>query len=345
MENKDELIGNLYNLNGEKIEDMDILCEEFIQEKESGLIEENIDLNFKDIRCNDINYLKVYLDELYQFRVLTKEEEYDLFERYTKYNDQNAKDEIIKNNLRLVVSVAKRFYSRDIDFLDVLQEGNLGLMKAVDRFDYTKGYKFSTYATWWIRQAINKFYNEKSSAIRLPAHLNENINKYKNFVGKYESEFGRIPTKEEICSYFGYTMTKVEKIIYLANSLNLASLDVEIRDEDDSSKLVNFIESEDNIEEEVDKNLLKDDISTLLETLSPREKEVIKMRFGFYGGKIYSLEESGKKLGVTRERIRQIEAKALRKLKIASYRLEKKREREIQNKRVLSIFNNKAIYR
>ena len=114
--------------------------------------------------------------------MLTKEEEYNLFERYTKYNDQNAKNEIIKKNLRLVVSVAKRFYSRDIDFLDVLQEGNLGLMKAVERFDYTKGYKFSTYATWWIRQAINKFYNEKSRAIRLPAHLNENINKYKYYI-------------------------------------------------------------------------------------------------------------------------------------------------------------------
>ena len=348
MENINEKENTLnFDMSCDLIED-DYDEEEYILSNALDIIEieqDDLKINFDDIKCGNIDNLKIYLDELYQFKVLTKEEEVNLFKKYTEKPCKSVKDKIINHNLRLVVSVAKRFYSSDADFLDILQEGNLGLVKAVERFDYTKGFKFSTYATWWIRQAINKYYNDKSRTIRFPVYLNEDVTKYKNFLAQYKLDFGKMPSKEEICSYFGWSMVKVENVIFSAITDNLISLDMEITDEDDSNNLVDFIESEEKIEEIVEKNLLKESLHELLETLLPREQEIIKMRYGFYGGKIYSLEEVGKKLGVTRERIRQIEGKALRKLRIKSYRLEKKRINDIQNQKALEVLNKRVLNR
>jgi len=291
--------------------------EEYILSNALDIIEieqDDLKINFDEIKCGNIDNLKIYLDELYQFKVLTKEEEVDLFKKYTEKPCKSVKDKIINHNLRLVVSVAKRFYSSDADFLDILQEGNLGLVKAVERFDYTKGFKFSTYATWWIRQAITRAIADQARTIRIPVHMVETINKLKKVTRRLAQELSRKPTEDELAIEMNVSIPKLREIIKIAQEP--LSLETPIGKEEDS-RLGDFIEDKeaDAPIKTVASELLREDLAEVLCTLSPRERDVLRLRFGMDDGRQRTLEEVGQLFGVTRERIRQIEAKALRKLR------------------------------
>ena len=257
--------------------------------------------------------VKVYLKEIGRVPLLTAEEEIELATRIND-NDEEAKKRLAEANLRLVVSIAKRYVGRGMQFLDLIQEGNLGLIKAVDKFDYTKGFKFSTYATWWIRQAITRAIADQARTIRIPVHMVETINKVKKTNSQLLHKNGRDPTAEEIAAELGMTVNKVREILIVAQEP--VSLETPIGEEEDSH-LGDFIPDDDAPApaDAASILLLKEQLDEVLGTLTPREAKVLSMRFGLEGGHPHTLEEVGKYFNVTRERIRQIEAKALRKLR------------------------------
>lgn len=257
--------------------------------------------------------VKVYLKDIGRVPLLTPEEEIDLAIRIAD-NDQEAKDRLTKANLRLVVSIAKRYVGRGMMFLDLIQEGNLGLIKAVDKFDYTKGFKFSTYATWWIRQAITRAIADQGRTIRIPVHMVETINKVKKTSNMLLHRDGKDPTPEDIAAELGMPIDKVRDILRI--SQEPVSLETPIGEEEDSH-LGDFIPDEDALSpaDAAAMTFLKTKVNEVLSTLTPREAEVLRLRFGLKDGTPQTLEEVGKAFNVTRERIRQIEAKALRKLR------------------------------
>ena len=262
--------------------------------------------------------VRMYLKEIGRVPLLTAEREKELAEimnsECNDYQKDLAKNELVEANLRLVVSIAKRYVGKGMFFLDLIQEGNLGLMKAVDKFDYSKGYKFSTYATWWIRQAITRAIADQARTIRIPVHMVETIHKVSRYSRQLLQELGREATADEIGEKMGMSAEKVREIMKIAQ--DPVSLETPIGEEEDSH-LGDFIPDEDTPtpSEAAASTILREVIERELHTLTPREEHVIKLRFGLYDGRSRTLEEVGKEFNITRERIRQIEAKALRKLK------------------------------
>ena len=265
----------------------------------------------KGVNIDD--HVKMYLKEIGKVDLLTPEEETDLARRMAQ-GDETAKQRLAEANLRLVVSIAKRYVGRGMLFLDLIQEGNLGLIKAVDKFDYAKGYKFSTYATWWIRQAITRAIADQARTIRIPVHMVETINKLVRVSRQLVQEYGREPTHEELAAELNMPVEKVREISKI--SQEPVSLETPIGEEEDSH-LGDFIPDDDAPapSDAASFVLLKEQLNDVLSTLTPREAQVLKLRFGLDDGRQRTLEEVGKEFEVTRERIRQIEAKALRKLR------------------------------
>ncbi len=257
--------------------------------------------------------VRMYLKEIGRVPLLSAEEEKDLAERMVA-GDEEAKNKLVEANLRLVVSIAKRYVGKGMFFLDLIQEGNIGLMKAVDKFDYEKGFKFSTYATWWIRQAITRAIADQARTIRIPVHMVETIHKVSRYSRQMLQELGREATAEEIGEKMGISAEKVREIMKIAQ--DPVSLETPIGEEEDSH-LGDFIPDDDAPQpsEIASDTILREVIERELHTLTPREEHVIKLRFGLYDGRSRTLEEVGKEFDITRERIRQIEAKALRKLR------------------------------
>ena len=263
--------------------------------------------------------VRMYLKEIGRVPLLTAERERELAEIMTNEDStpeekERAKNELVESNLRLVVSIAKRYVGKGMFFLDLIQEGNLGLMKAVDKFDYSKGYKFSTYATWWIRQAITRAIADQARTIRIPVHMVETIHKVSRYSRQMLQELGREATADEIGEKMGMSAEKVREIMKIAQ--DPVSLETPIGEEEDSH-LGDFIPDEDTPapSDAAASTILREVIERELHTLTPREEHVIKLRFGLYDGRTRTLEEVGKEFDITRERIRQIEAKALRKLR------------------------------
>ena len=257
--------------------------------------------------------VRMYLNEIGKVPLLTAEEEQDLAKRMTE-GDEEARKKLTEANLRLVVSIAKRYVGRGMLFLDLIQEGNLGLIRAVEKFDYTKGYKFSTYATWWIRQAITRAIADQARTIRIPVHMVETINKVIRVSRQLLQELGHDPSAEEIAQAMDLPPEKVREILKVAQEP--VSLETPIGEEEDSH-LGDFIPDEEASapSEVASLSLLREQLFDVMDTLTPREKKVLELRFGLTDGRTRTLEEVGREFGVTRERIRQIEAKALRKLR------------------------------
>ena len=262
--------------------------------------------------------VRMYLRDIGQYPLLKPEEELDLARRMSD-GDEEARSRMINANLRLVVSIAKRYTGRGLQFLDLIQEGNLGLMKAVKKFDYTKGYKFSTYATWWIRQAITRAIADQAKMIRVPVHMVETINKLIRTSRQLQQELGREPTEEELAEELGVPSERVRELQRIAQ--DPVSLETPVGEEDDT-QLGDFIPAEDEFDPELlaNRQLLKEAVASALDTLTERERGVLELRYGLDGDSPRTLEEVGRKYGVTRERIRQIEGKAIRKLKHPSRR-------------------------
>ena len=257
--------------------------------------------------------VRMYLKEIGNVPLLTTEQEVELAKR-VEAGDEEAQTQLTEANLRLVVSIAKKYVGRGMPFLDLIQEGNMGLMKAVDKFDYTKGYKFSTYATWWIRQAITRGIADTGRTIRVPVHMVETINKTLRMTRTLLQELGREPTPEEVAERLNVSVSRVREVLKI--SRDPVSLDTPIGEEDDSH-LGDFIEDDSALSpaDSAAFSMLRAELATALESLTDRERQVVKLRFGLEDGRARTLEEVGKEFNVTRERIRQIEAKALRKLR------------------------------
>ncbi len=258
--------------------------------------------------------VRLYLREIGKIPLLNAEEELALAKRVVA-GDKTAKDKMAEANMRLVVSIAKRYVGRGLDLLDLIQEGNTGLLRAVEKFDPEKGFKFSTYATWWIRQAITRAIADQARTIRIPVHMVETINKLLRTQRRLTQELNREPTNEEIAAAMEIEVDKVEHIMKIKQ--DISSLDASIRDDEEESVLADFIEDEDTIspEESATNQLLKEQVKGMLGALTEREQKILKLRFGLEDGKQHTLEEVGQEFSVTRERIRQIEAKALAKLR------------------------------
>ena len=313
LELDSDSLDDLYNAFHEN--NIEIISEDFSDEDDAAddedmLVIEDVELP-KNANINDP--VRMYLKEIGKISLLSQDEELKISKRVEE-GDEEAKRLLAESNLRLVVSIAKRYVGRNLSFLDLIQEGNIGLMKAVYKFDASKGYKFSTYATWWIRQAITRAIADQAKTIRVPVHMVETINKLKRIQRQLTLELNREPTEEEIAKKMGTTEEKVREIFKI--SQDPLSLETPIGEEDDSH-LGDFLKDESSMspEEYAINEVLKDEIEEVLCTLTPREEEVLKLRFGLKGGTCHTLEEVGNMFGVTRERIRQIEAKALRKLR------------------------------
>lgn len=296
------------------------MFEKGIELKESTLkgilataVEDGVKSIVDDIMLIDDDSVRMYLREIGRIPLLSTEEEVRLAKRIER-GDIVAKKHLAEANLRLVVSIAKKYIGRGLSLLDLIQEGNAGLMRAVEKFDYKKGYKFSTYATWWIRQAITRAIADQARTIRIPVHMIETINKLIRVQRQLVQDLGREPTPEEIAQEMGLELDKVEHIMKI--SQETVSLEAPVGEEEDS-KLGDFIEDDKNLspEDNAINQLLRGHVNEFLAELSPREQKILKMRFGLEDGRTHTLEEVGQEFGVTRERIRQIEAKALQKLR------------------------------
>jgi len=287
-------------------------------EKEKEKLEREIEILSKTSGAESTDPVRQYLREIGKVNLLTAEEEIELAKRYER-QDKRAKDILTESNLRLVVSIAKKYIGRGLSLLDLIQEGNQGLIRAVEKYDWRRGYKFSTYATWWIRQAITRAIADQARTIRIPVHMVETINKLYRTSRRLMQELGREPTSEEIGEELEIDADRVREIFKIAQETT--SLEAPVG-EDKESFLGDFIkdDSQPSPVSQAAKQLLKDHLDEVLATLSDREARVLKLRFGLEGAKQMTLEEVGKVFGVTRERIRQIEAKALRKLKHPSRR-------------------------
>jgi len=307
-----EQVDKLY----ETLETNNIDVIDILEEEEEVLTEKNVEKFEKSLSAEGVSIddpVKVYLKEIGSFPLLSLEEEVELAERILK-GDDLAKKKLAEANLRLVVSIAKRYVGRGMLFLDLIQEGNLGLIKAVEKFDHTKGFKFSTYATWWIRQAITRAIADQARTIRIPVHMVETINKVKKVQSQLLHKNGQEPSVEDLAEELDMPQEKVREILKVAQEP--ISLESPIGEEEDSH-LGDFIPDSDAPvpEEAATHALLKEQLAEVLATLTPREAKVLSLRFGIEDGRPRTLEEVGKEFNVTRERIRQIEAKALRKLR------------------------------
>ncbi len=283
-----------------------------IDDNEDDLVTEDTGIYLDDDIADDS--VRLYLREIGKIPLLTSDQELSLAQRVVK-GERKAKDEMAEANMRLVVSIAKRYVGRGLDLLDLIQEGNTGLLRAVEKFDPDKGFKFSTYATWWIRQAITRAIADQARTIRIPVHMFETINKLLRTQRRLTQELNREPSNEEIAKAMELDVDKVEHIMKIKQ--DITSLDASIRDDEEDSVLSDFIEDEDTIspEESATGQLLKEQVKDMLSALTDREQKIIKLRFGLEDGKSHTLEEVGQEFSVTRERIRQIEAKALAKLR------------------------------
>jgi len=279
------------------------------EEEEDGLGTETFD----DISELADDSVRMYLREIGKIPLLTSAEEVDLAKKILS-GDKQAKKRLAEANMRLVVSIAKKYIGRGLDLLDLIQEGNTGLLRAVVKFDYTKGFKFSTYATWWIRQAITRAIADQARTIRIPVHMVETINKLIRTQRRLLQELGREPLPEEIALEMGIEVEKVNYILKIKE--DTVSIEAPVGEEEDS-RLADFIEDRDSVtpDEAATYQLLKENIADVLQLLTPREQKILRMRFGLDDGRAHTLEETGQEFGVTRERIRQIESKALQKLK------------------------------
>ena len=303
------------------VENLDIMgdepttedLQELDNEAENNDVEESIeDLSVADNASLD-DPVKLYLKEIGRVPLLSSDEEIELAKKIIE-GDEGAKKRLAEANLRLVVSIAKRYVGRGMYFLDLIQEGNVGLIKAVEKFDYTKGFKFSTYATWWIRQAITRAIADQARTIRIPVHMVETINRLKKAQSQLLHENGREPSEEQIAEAMDLPIERVREIMRVAQET--VSMETPIGPEEDS-RLMDFIRDEDALapDEAALKTITNEDIDSVLKTLTPREEAVIRLRFGLEDGRCHTLEQVGLQFQVTRERIRQIEAKALRKLR------------------------------
>ena len=323
-----ELATELGDINPEQIDKVfdafeemgvDVLKDDFDEEPDVEELEKVEDIKVEDI--NTMNFdginvddpVRMYLREIGKIPLLSFDEELELAKKVIE-GDEDAKQKLAESNLRLVVSIAKKYVGRGMLFLDLIQEGNMGLIKAVEKFDYTKGYKFSTYATWWIRQAITRAIADQARTIRIPVHMVETINKLIRTSRHLLQQLGREPTPEEIAQEMEIPVEKVMEIQKIAQ--DPVSLETPIGEEDDSH-LGDFIQDEDSPapQDSAAYTLLKEQLEEVMNTLTPREAKVLKLRFGLEDGRARTLEEVGREFQVTRERIRQIEAKALRKLR------------------------------
>jgi RNA polymerase primary sigma factor len=286
--------------------------DEWAEEAEEEEVVTNAAVYLDDDIADDS--VRLYLREIGKIPLLNAEEELDLARRVVS-GDKDAKDKMAEANMRLVVSIAKRYVGRGLDLLDLIQEGNTGLLRAVEKFDPDKGFKFSTYATWWIRQAITRAIADQARTIRIPVHMVETINKLLRTQRRLTQELNREPSNEEIAKAMEIDVDKVEHIMKIKQ--DISSLDASIRDDEEDSVLADFIEDEDTVspEESATGQLLKEQVKDMLGALTEREQKILKLRFGLEDGKSHTLEEVGQEFSVTRERIRQIEAKALAKLR------------------------------
>ena len=310
MDEKDDILNAKdVMLDFEEPGEGDIENEEELSDEDLAITPENVDA-FAD------DSVRLYLREIGKIPLLTPEEEADLAQRIVK-GDKKAKDKMVESNMRLVVSIAKRYGGRGLDFLDLIQEGNTGLLRAVEKFDPEKGFKFSTYATWWVRQAITRAIANQARTIRIPVHMVETINKVLRTTRKLTTDLNREPTTEEIAAELHMEPEKVDYVMRIKQ--DIASLDASVgRDGDDEdSVLGDFVEDEERIspEDSAANQILKEQLSEIISTLTDREQKIIRLRFGIGGGRPHTLEEVGAEFDVTRERIRQIEAKALSKLR------------------------------
>ena len=287
--------------------------DELIDEEEDDIDTLNSGQYFDDVSDDSV---RLYLREIGKIPLLNSEEELALAQKVVA-GDKKSKDKMAEANMRLVVSIAKRYSGRGLDFLDLIQEGNTGLLRAVEKFDPDKGFKFSTYATWWIRQAITRAIADQARTIRIPVHMVETINKLLRTQRRMTQELNREPTIEELGKELEMEPEKVEYVIKIKQDITSLDAGVGRDGEDEDSVLGDFIEDEDGAtpEESATSQLLKEQVQSVLSTLSEREQKIIKMRFGLENGKSHTLEEVGQEFAVTRERIRQIEAKALAKLR------------------------------
>lgn len=286
--------------------------DEWLGEDGEEVVPDVSDQSYLDDIADDS--VRLYLREIGKIPLLTAEEELALAKRVVD-GDKDAKDKMAEANMRLVVSIAKRYVGRGLDLLDLIQEGNTGLLRAVEKFDPDKGFKFSTYATWWIRQAITRAIADQARTIRIPVHMVETINKLLRTQRRLTQELNREPTNDEIAKAMDLDVDKVEHIMKIKQ--DISSLDASIRDDEEESVLADFIEDEDAVspEESATNQLLKEQVKGMLGALTEREQKILKLRFGLEDGKQHTLEEVGQEFSVTRERIRQIEAKALAKLR------------------------------
>jgi RNA polymerase primary sigma factor len=309
MDNNDILDNKDLPIDFDEPETDDLENEEELSDEDLAITAENVDA-FAD------DSVRLYLREIGKIPLLTPEEEADLAQRIVK-GDKKAKDKMVESNMRLVVSIAKRYGGRGLDFLDLIQEGNTGLLRAVEKVDPDKGFKFSTYATWWVRQAITRAIADQARTIRIPVHMVETINKVLRTTRKLTTELNREPTNEEIAKELDMEPEKIDYVMRIKQ--DIASLDASVGREgdDEDSVLGDFVEDEerDSPEDAAANQILKEQLAEILATLTEREQKIIRLRFGIGGGRPHTLEEVGNEFAVTRERIRQIEAKALSKLR------------------------------